>query len=206
MGNTLFPVFLKTENIRFLIIGGGNVGFEKVSALLKQNPEAKIRIIAKTFGHDLKEAFNQYPHIEYQVKEFEESDIENTDIVIAATNDNSLHQKIKQVANAKNILVNVADQPDLCDFYLGSIVKKGDLKIAISTNGKSPTIAKRLRETFDENIPDEIDEVLHHLQLLRTHLKGDFRNKLEILNKITQTLSHSPEDLPRYMDYLSRYR
>jgi uncharacterized membrane protein YfcA len=81
--------------------------------------------------------------------------------------------------------VNVADKPDLCDFYLGSIVKKGSLKIAISTNGKSPTIAKRLRETFTEVIPDEMDLVLDNMQHIRHQLTGDFNYKVKELNKIT---------------------
>jgi uncharacterized membrane protein YfcA len=82
-------------------------------------------------------------------------------------------------------LVNIADKPDLCDFYLGSIVKKGSLKIAISTNGKSPTIAKRLRETFTETIPNEMDHVLDNMQNIRNQLKGDFNYKVKELNKIT---------------------
>ncbi|WP_292010962.1 bifunctional precorrin-2 dehydrogenase/sirohydrochlorin ferrochelatase [Chryseobacterium sp.] len=206
MSNTLFPIFLKTEHLRFLIIGGGNVGHEKAETLLRQNPETKIKIIAKTFGDNIKKLIRQFSHIEYQEKEFDESDLENIDIIIAATDNNILHQRIKQIANSKNILVNVADQPDLCDFYLGSIVKKGDLKLAISTNGKSPTIAKRLRETLDENIPNDIDEVLNNLHNLRNYLSGDFRSKLEILNTITASLSDNPEDIPRYLEYISRYK
>ena len=80
----------------------------------------------------------------------------------------------------------------MCDFYLGSIVTKGNLKLAISTNGKSPTLAKRLREVFSELLPNELDEVMDNLQQIRDQLKGDFTNKVQELNKITKTLVEKP--------------
>jgi siroheme synthase-like protein len=89
---------------------------------------------------------------------------------------------------AKGKLINVADKPELCDFYLGSIVTKGNLKLAISTNGKSPTVAKRLKEVFHELLPDELEEVLDNLQQIRNKLKGDFANKVQQLNELTKVL------------------
>jgi siroheme synthase-like protein len=86
-------------------------------------------------------------------------------------------------------LVNAADQPELCDFYLGSIVNKGNLKIAISTNGKSPNIAKRLKETLHESLPEQLDDLILNLNKLRNQLSGDFKNKVHILNKVTENLS-----------------
>lgn len=206
MSNTLFPIFLKTEHLRFLIVGGGNVGLEKAETLLRQNPDTKIKVVAKSFGEKFRVLLNDHPHIQSFEKDFEESDINDIDILIAATDDKVLHQKIKHISNSKNILVNAADQPDLCDFYLGSIIKKGNLKIAVSTNGKSPTIAKRLREILDENIPEEIDEILNNLEHLRMHLSGDFKNKLEILNKITKILSDHPENITSYLAYISQQK
>jgi siroheme synthase-like protein len=85
-------------------------------------------------------------------------------------------------------LINVADTPELCDFYLGSIVQKGHLKIAISTNGKSPTIAKRIKQVLQEAIPDSLNEVLDKLQIIRDRLKGDFSEKVKQLNQITEVL------------------
>jgi siroheme synthase-like protein len=92
--------------------------------------------------------------------------------------------------------VNVADTPDLCDFYLSSIVQKGNMKIAISTNGKSPTVAKRIREVLSEMIPDEMEEVLASLGEIRNRLRGDFSEKVRELNKITSVLvnKHQPEN------------
>jgi len=85
-------------------------------------------------------------------------------------------------------LVNAADKPDLCDFYLSSVVQKGDLKIAISTNGKSPTIAKRIKEVLNDSLPAEIDELLSNMQQVRNKLSGDFAEKVKQLNEITKGL------------------
>jgi siroheme synthase-like protein len=82
----------------------------------------------------------------------------------------------------------VADTPELCDFYLGSIVQKGNIKIAISTNGKSPTIAKRLKEVFEDMIPAEMEDVLDHLQTIRNRMKLNFQQKVRRLNEITKEL------------------
>ena len=84
-------------------------------------------------------------------------------------------------------MINVADTPELCDFYLGGVVTKGDLKIAISTNGQSPTLAKRIREMLEEAIPENINDLLENLNDLRKTLKGDFESKVRQLNEITKT-------------------
>jgi siroheme synthase-like protein len=85
-------------------------------------------------------------------------------------------------------LLNVADKSTLCDFYLGGVVTKGDLKLAISTNGKSPVMAKRLRQFFEAELPETLDEVIHELQELRLKLNGSFNKKLERLNALTKEL------------------
>ena len=95
---------------------------------------------------------------------------------------------IRNDAKFANRLVNVADNPALCDFYLSAVVQKGDLKIAISTNGKSPTLAKRLKEILADTLPEEIDSLMHNLQTLRLRLSGDFNSKVIRLNEITRML------------------
>ena len=95
--------------------------------------------------------------------------------------------KLKK-AKSKNLLANVADTPELCDFYLGGIVTKGNVKVAISTNGKSPTTAKRLRQFFEEVIPEDIDELVQNLNTYRKTIKGDFDYKVSHLNEITKSL------------------
>ena len=97
-------------------------------------------------------------------------------------------------AKARKILSNIADTPDLCDFYLSSVVKKGDLKIAISTNGKSPTLAKRLREMFEEIIPEGTQDLLDNLKAVREKLRGDFEYKVNKLNEITTIFRNKKED------------
>ena len=187
MKNNLFPIFLKTEHLRFLIVGGGNVGLEKVLTLIKQNPSVNLKVVAKDFKQELIDIFAQHPTIKHETHAFESSDLEQVDLVIVATDNKETSQEVKQKANAKGILVNAADQPDLCDFYLGSIVNKGHLKIAISTNGQSPVMAKRLREYFSDVIPDSIDENIENLNKIRNNHKGDFSEKLSDSNQLTSS-------------------
>ncbi len=191
MENTLFPIFLKTEAARFLIVGGGNVGLEKAETLLRQNPLVTIKIIAKEIGADLYQLLHKNPHVEWEERPFENRDLNLVDFIIIATENSELNREIKEKANKEGILVNAADQPDLCDFYLGSIVNKGHLKIAISTNGKSPVLARRLREHLEEAIPHNINESIENLNAFRDQHKGDIQAKLTSLNKATSVLVNS---------------
>jgi uncharacterized protein len=192
--NNLYPVFLKLDKLNVIVVGGGNVGLEKVNALLFSSPDAKVTVIAPSIKSELREAIKN--HVSYSIieRKFEEKDLLGMDIAILATDDTELHIQIKQLAEEKGILCNVADTPELCDFYLSSVVKKGNLTIAISTNGKSPTIAKRLKETFNNTIPDEIDEVLDNMHAIRNRLNGNFAQKVKKLNRITKVLVESKQD------------
>ena len=116
--------------------------------------------------------------------------------MIAAVNDITISEQIRDDAHRAGKLVNVADKPELCDFYLSSVVKKGDLKIAISTNGKSPTVAKRLKEQINEMMPDEIENVLENMHVIRKGLNGDFAAKVKHLNEITNVLAAKQITLP----------
>ena len=186
MSNTLFPIFLKTETAHFLIVGGGNVGLEKTETLLKQNPTIRITIVATYFHPKLTKIISQHENISFFERAFEENDLQNKDFVIITTDKPEINLEVRELAKSKGIKVNAADQPALCDFYLGSIITKGSLKIAISTNGKSPVLARRMREYFTEIIPDNIEESIEVLNQFRTNHKGDFQEKLADLNKITQ--------------------
>lgn len=187
-GNNLFPVFVKLETLRLLIIGGGNVGLEKLQAVLHNSPSTSIRIVAISIHTAIKEQAETHPNIELVERPYQADDLDQADIAIAAVNDWELSEKIHKDAREKRILVNVADKPELCDFYLGSIVKKGNLKIAISTNGKSPTIAKRLKEEIGTMIPDEMESVLDNMQTIRHSLNGEFSEKVRQLNELTKVL------------------
>jgi siroheme synthase-like protein len=83
--------------------------------------------------------------------------------------------------------VNVADTPDLCDFYLGAVVTKGELKVGISTNGRSPTIAKRFREFLEEVIPEDTNQLLDNMNGIREKVKGDLVEKVKVLNEVTKS-------------------
>jgi len=193
MANTLFPVFLKTETAHFLIVGAGNVGLEKTETLLKQNPEIRISIVAPMIHPNLRKIVDRFENVTFDEKPFEEADLLNKDFVIITTDKPAINLAVRKLAKAKGIKVNAADQPDLCDFYLGSIVNKGHLKIAISTNGKSPALAKRMREYFTDVIPDNIDDTLMLLNDFRSKHKGDFSQKLADLNQITETFQKNKE-------------
>ena len=184
-GNNLFPVFLKLENFHTLLVGGGNVGLEKLEALLGNSPEAEITIVAPYISAEIEELASRHPRVTLHKRKFEDQDLEGVSLAVLATDDVSLHHYIHELAVERGLLLNVADTPDLCDMYLGSIVKKGNLKIAISTNGKSPTMAKRLKEIIQKGIPDEIDDTLDNLNKVRESLNGDFAYKVKQLNALT---------------------
>lgn len=187
-GNTLFPVFLKLENLRLLIVGGGKIGLEKLGTVLRHAPVTNITLIAPVIDPDIRELAASHTQVQLLEKVYALQDLDDIDLVIVAVNDPITSLAISQDARSARLLVNVADQPVLCDFYLGSVVQKGNLKIAISTNGQSPTLAKRLKEVLQAAIPDEMDSLLGNMHQLRNRLKGDFSEKVKQLNKLTASL------------------
>lgn len=191
--NSLYPIFLKISQLNVLIVGGGYVGFEKLSFMLKSSPEARVTLLSKEFSSSIKELAeaHQIPMIQ---RAYAPNILHKKHLVIAATNDVEVNKQIYHDAKARNILVNVADTPNFCDFYLGGIVTKGNLKLAISTNGKSPTFAKRLRQFFEEVLPEDTDELIENLQLYRATLQGELKEKTEILNKHTASLLKENHD------------
>lgn len=185
-GNQLFPIFLKLHQLDILLVGAGNVGLEKLSAMLKNSPQANVTVVADIVLPETRALIEAHPTVSLIERKYEANDLKDRDLVICATDNQPLHQSIRQQARGQNTIINVADTPDLCDFYLGSVVKKGDLKIAISTNGKSPTLAKRMRQYFEATLPNNIQNLLDNLHSFRNRLKGDFQHKLETLNALTE--------------------
>jgi siroheme synthase-like protein len=174
------------ENLSVLIVGGGKIGLEKLNAILSNAPATKIKLVAINISAEIKQLLANYPNLQWNERVFLPDDVDGTDVVIVAINDKNESTRIRNVAKEKGKLVNVADKPELCDFYMSSIVQKGNLKIAISTNGKSPTIAKRLKDLFNEFLPEELDELLDNMVEIRSKLKGDFTDKVNQLNAITK--------------------
>lgn len=186
--NQLFPIFIKLNQIHTLLVGGGNVAMEKFQALVSNDNALNLNIVAKEIVPEFEILIKQYPQIKLNIRPFEINDLENMQLVIAATNNRELNEQLRELTTFNNILFNAADKPELCDFYLGSIVKKGDLKVAISTNGKSPTIAKRIKELLNDMLPEEIDETLSLMSAYREQLKGDFEFKVKKLNEHTKNI------------------
>ena len=185
--NNLYPVFLKTSQLNILLVGGGNVAEEKLRFLTKSSPDARVTIlspmirkstlaIAERYGADI---IRDRYHFRY---------LKGHHLVIATTDSPEVNQQVYEDCRLMDKLVNVADNPPLCDFYMGGIVTKGHVKVAISTNGKSPTTAKRLRQLFEEIIPDDISSMVENLNHYRSSLKGDFEYKVEKMNQLTETL------------------
>ena len=198
-GNTMFPIFLKLHELRLLLIGGGNVGLEKLEAILKNAPLANVLIVAKEIRRrEILELVEDHPNVTLSIRQYEDADLKNRDLVICATDSRSLHEQVKKKAKAMNLLVNVADTPDLCDFYLCSVVKRGDLKIGISTNGKSPTLAKRMRQYLSTALPEtnEVQTLLDNLKAVRDQLGGDFDFKVKQLNEITASWLDENKEKP----------
>ncbi len=193
--NHLFPVFLKLEQLRLLIVGGGYVGMEKLTAVLQNAPATSIRLVASSVSEEIKALAQKHSKIQIWEKPFSPADADDIDLAIVGINDPIISEAIAAEIKSRGILVNVADKPELCDFYLSSVVKKGNLKVAISTNGKSPTIAKRIKETLEDTLPAELDQVLDQMQSIRHRLKGDFTEKVHKLNEITSVLSTQKEEV-----------
>lgn len=189
--NTLYPVFLKAADLNILLVGAGNVALEKLHSLLGNSPLAAITIVAPELKPELVTLLEKYPSCVIHQRAFQEDDLDGKQLAILATDNKALHHEIREIAISKNVLVNVADTPELCDFYLGSIVQKGNLKLAISTNGKSPTAAKRIKELLNNALPDELDEVIDNLHKIRGKMNGNFEYKVKKLNALTKVLVES---------------
>lgn len=186
--NHLLPVFLKLEQLRLVMIGGGVIGFEKLQTVISNAPETKVKLIAAAISEPVRGLAAAHPHITLVEKSYEAEDLEDAELVMVAVNDIPLAEQIRHDAKTRGLLLNVADKPGLCDFYLGSVVKKGQLKIGISTNGKSPTAAKRLKEVLQQSLPADLEETIENLHQIRNNLSGDFEDKVKKLNAITRSL------------------
>lgn len=187
--NMLYPVFFKLNKLNMLIVGAGEVGFEKLRFILKSSPNANITVIATEQKPELVDLVESHiDRIRLIKRKFKSDDIVGHDLIISATDIPEVNLLVHQAAKYHGKLINVADTPDLCDFYLGSIVTRGDLKVAISTNGKSPTFAKRFRQVLEEILPHDTNQLLLNLKIIRDQLKGGFEYKVKELNRLTKTL------------------
>ncbi|MBK9191365.1 MAG: bifunctional precorrin-2 dehydrogenase/sirohydrochlorin ferrochelatase [Crocinitomicaceae bacterium] len=186
--NELFPIFLKADKINFLIVGGGKVALEKLFFLQKSSPNAKIELVAIEILPEVFELVKKFPDSKLFHRAFSVDDLADKQIVIAATNNSLLNLRLRDLADKYKFLLNVADKPEFCDFYLGGVVTRGDLKIGISTNGKSPVLAKRIRQWLEDVLPDSIEKAISLNHRFRKKQKGNFEEKVRVLNELTEGL------------------
>ena len=209
MDNPLYPAFFRLDRLDLLVVGAGQVGEEKLRFILKSSPNARVTIVAPWMGESLRNLLAQQGagpqvktssgelpaatwhtdaggRIAYYKREFRPDDVREADLIVAATDIKSVNRAVYDAAKAHRRLCNIADTPALCDFYLGSIVTRGPLKVAISTNGQSPTFAKRFRQWLEAELPEvETTELIDSLKVFRDRLTGDFQAKVRELNTLT---------------------
>lgn len=185
--NNLYPVFLKVRNLEVLIIGGGFVAEEKLTFLLKSSPDANVTMVSPLFRKGTL-AIAETGHVKRIEDSYAIKYLDGKHMVVVTTDSPEVNIQVYHDCRAQSKLVNVADNPPYCDFYMGGIVTKGNVKVAISTNGKSPTTAKRLRQFFEDVIPENIDDLVKNLNVYRKTIKGNFEQKVEILNEFTKGL------------------
>jgi len=162
-----YPIYLDVQNRHCLVVGGGCVVIRKVLTLLECS--AAVTVVSPVV-HEKLQALSNKGKIALEIRTFQPSDINGKFLVIGATDNQMLNQQIHTVAERLGVLCNIADQPDACNFILPSIVNKGDLVIAISTSGKSPAFAKKLRQDFEKQFGSEYADFLKLMGAIRKKL------------------------------------
>jgi uroporphyrin-III C-methyltransferase/precorrin-2 dehydrogenase/sirohydrochlorin ferrochelatase len=165
------PIFLNISDKNCLVVGGGSIAVRKIELLLKS--DAKIQLVAKDLCSSMS-TLQQLHGFESSVRGFEESDLDNVDLVIAATNDRRLNAGISSLAKAKHLPVNVVDDTNLCSFIMPSIVNRNPVQIAVSTGGASPVLARLLRSHLESTIPAAYGELAKLVDSYRDQVKQAF--------------------------------
>jgi len=177
---SMLPIFLKLEGRNCLLVGAGNVALEKIGSLLSTG--LRLRVVAPEARDEVKQLAADGT-LEWVQRRFEESDLDGMFLVIAATNAPEVNAAVYQGCVARNIVCNSVDDIPNCDFYFGSVVRRGGLQIAISTGGNSPAVAQRLKREIDAQLPQDFGEWLEDLgqlrrEVLAAHPRGEERKAL----------------------------
>ena len=177
---SLFPMFLKLEDRECLVVGAGAIGEPKIRSLLVAG--AKVRVVALEARPAVAE-WARLGIITWDARSFDPKDVEGAVLVVAATSLREVNEAVFQAARSRGILCNAVDDPDRCDFYYGSLVRRGDLQVAISTAGQSPALAQRLRHDIEARISPEYAGWLDRLGKIRRrmmagHLPVERRRRL----------------------------
>jgi len=164
---SLFPMFLKLAGRRCLVVGAGKIAEEKIESLLPTG--AEIRVVALHATPRVRSLARE-KRIRLELRRFKKSDFKDAFLVVAATSSPTMHDEIYREARRRGVLCNVVDDPPHCDFYYGSVVRRGALQIAISTAGQSPALSQRIRKVLEKQFGPEYEEWIRVL--------GEAREKL----------------------------
>jgi len=179
----LFPVFLKLEGRRCLVVGGGQVATQKIAGLLDAG--AQITIVDPSPAVLVREFLGD--RVTWHARKFVPSDLNDVYLVIAATSDAEVNHEIYAEAQRRGILANVVDVPPLCDFYYPAVVRRGSLVVAVSSEGESPHLAQRVRDEINQLLPEELEETVQRIgdqrrRILREHAPG--RERVQLLRDL----------------------
>jgi precorrin-2 dehydrogenase / sirohydrochlorin ferrochelatase len=175
----LFPLFLKLRGRKCLVVGAGKIAESKITGLVETG--AVLHVVAPQATERIS-GWAGNGQIWWHKRRFRPSDLSGCFLVVAATSSRALHKQIFRLATRRNILCNVVDVPELCDFYYPAIVERGALQIAISTAGQSPALAQRLRKMLESQFGSEYEEWIEQLGTERQRLRTKMKSRGE-LNK-----------------------
>ena len=165
-----YPVMLDIRGRLAIVVGGDRVAAEKAAGLSASG--AQVRVISREFCDELLRQ-GEHGQVSLQRKAYEPGDLAGAFVVIAATNDPQLVQTIWNETQERGQLLNIVDVPQYCSFILPSILRREQLTIAVSTEGASPSLAKRIRHSLEERFPAEYGLYLRLASLARTHLRNN---------------------------------
>lgn len=211
--NKYYPIMLDIKNRKCGVIGGGKVAYRKIISLLECG--AKVVVISKEIISDVKTLIDE-KKVEYLNENYNPKYIADLYIVYAATNEITVNKEIYKHCIEKNILVNVVDEPDICNFIVPSKIQKGDLTISVSTNGKSPMLARKIREDLEEIYDDRYEVFLDIMGqvrekafvILRDNKKRSEFYKTIVFSNFINRLSRENKELieREIMEILKEYK
>ncbi len=170
-----YPICLDLKDKKCVVVGGGEVAVRKVKSLVEA--QAKVIVISPEINSSLKELVKKYK-ITYLNQEYKSEYIEkDTFLVIAASNNKRLNAKIAKDANKSNLLINVVDSPKLCNFIVPATFHRGNLIISISTSGKSPALARKIKEDLQKSYGVEYEVLVDLLGKLRTEVQAKYKDE-----------------------------
>ncbi|MEG6565396.1 bifunctional precorrin-2 dehydrogenase/sirohydrochlorin ferrochelatase [Thermoanaerobacterium saccharolyticum] len=163
-----YPIMLNITNKNCLVVGGGKVAYRKILSLFEFG--ATITVLSSSFIDEILELCKSHK-IKLVKRNYQKNDVENYFLVVVATNDRLINKEISDECKKKNILVNVVDDKELSTFIVPSVMKKGDLTISVSTNGKSPLLARRIKEMLENMFENDVENLIVELSNARDKLK-----------------------------------